>query len=154
VNGFSLTPQERKVAMFAAACLLIGLTVYGFRAVRGTSKENVRETRKAQTREIRARLDRVDRVNGAHHRPRGILDLNLASEKDLARLPSLGPALAHSVVMYRSAHGPFARLSDLDQVKELGAERIREVSRFLYVLPPHHYAGTGSEPSSTPETNP
>ncbi len=151
MRGFSLTPQERNVALFAVACLLIGLTVFGFRAARGLTREEVRETRKAQKREIRARLDRVDRVNGAHHRPRGVLDLNLASEKDLARLPSLGPVLARSVVSYRAAHGPFERLSDLALVKELGSDRVREVSRFLYVLPSDHYA---ENPVLTPVTSP
>jgi len=48
------------------------------------------------------------------------LDLNLASEADLLRLPGIGPTKARAIVAYRQARGPFAAVADLVKVPGIG----------------------------------
>lgn len=48
------------------------------------------------------------------------LDLNRASELDLAALPRIGPALARRIVEDRARRGPFASVAALTRVKGIG----------------------------------
>jgi competence protein ComEA len=55
------------------------------------------------------------------------IDLNTASEADLALLPRIGPALAARIVEDRAARGPFRDLKDLDRVKGIGPATIERL---------------------------
>ncbi|MCI0693186.1 helix-hairpin-helix domain-containing protein [candidate division KSB1 bacterium] len=61
------------------------------------------------------------------------LDLNMAVEADLVRLPGIGPVMAKRIVEYRQAHGPFKRLDDLRQVKGIGAKTYAKLAPLLVV---------------------
>lgn len=56
------------------------------------------------------------------------LDLNSASEGELALLPRIGPGLAKRIVEYRSEHGPFESVEELSEVPGMG-ERATEALR-------------------------
>ena len=71
------------------------------------------------------------------------LDLNNATEKDLSRLPAMGPGLAHLVVQDRAAHGSFANVEDLARVKGINQQRMKNLSAFLYVIPATHTVSSG-----------
>lgn len=49
------------------------------------------------------------------------IDVNAASAVELALLPGIGPVLAERIVAYRVAHGAFAKLDQLVEVKGIGA---------------------------------
>jgi comEA protein len=55
------------------------------------------------------------------------IEINRADEKELDRLPGVGPAIAQRIIDYRSAHGPFASLADLDAVKGIGPAMLRKL---------------------------
>ena len=61
------------------------------------------------------------------------IDLNLAAEKDLERLPRIGPALAKRIVDYRREHGPFKKVEDLKGVRGIGSKILEEIRPFLVV---------------------
>jgi competence protein ComEA len=52
------------------------------------------------------------------------INVNAASEGELQSLPGIGPALAARIVAYRSRHGAFKSIRDLDQVKGLGPKKL------------------------------
>ncbi len=57
------------------------------------------------------------------------LDLNLASEAELAALPGIGPTLAQSIIAYRDEHGPFRSTRQIEEIKGIGkvlATRLRD----------------------------
>lgn len=60
--------------------------------------------------------DRAARPGSAGSR----LDLNRATEAELADLPGIGPALAARIAAHRDAVGPFAEWSDLERVSGIG----------------------------------
>lgn len=48
------------------------------------------------------------------------LDLNTATEEELAELPGIGPELARRVVEYRAEKGPFQKIEDMMEVSGIG----------------------------------
>lgn len=48
------------------------------------------------------------------------VDVNSADATSLETLPGIGPGKASAIVAYRSRHGPFTSLSDLDNVEGIG----------------------------------
>jgi len=127
------TPAERKVALFALLCAFVGSIALVVRQPQANpaSKEKTQQ----QTAEIRDRLVKADHASAPRNRTGRELDLNAASEKYLARLPAMGPALARAVFQDRSALGPYASVSELARVKGIGPRRLKELSAFLYVMP-------------------
>jgi len=53
------------------------------------------------------------------------LSLNSASAADLTCLPGIGPALATRIVTWRTSHGAFTEVKDLEQVPGIGASRVQ-----------------------------
>jgi competence protein ComEA len=50
----------------------------------------------------------------------GKININTATAAEFERLPKIGPSIAQRIVEYRDAHGPFARIEDLQRVKGIG----------------------------------
>ena len=59
------------------------------------------------------------------------MDLNAADEVALMALPGVGPVLAHRILAYRRAHGPFASWSQLEEVEGIGPYLIEKLKPFL-----------------------
>ena len=58
----------------------------------------------------------------------GVVNVNSATAEELALLPGVGPAKAQAIIRYRTEHGAFKRVDDLNQVKGIGdkeMERLR-----------------------------
>lgn len=53
--------------------------------------------------------------------------VNLADAKELQSLPGIGPAIAQRIVEYRTAHGPFAKVDDLQKVKGVGKSTLEKI---------------------------
>jgi competence protein ComEA len=60
--------------------------------------------------------------------PRGVLDLNRATEAELALLPTIGPARASAIVADRGARGPFGSVDELDRVRGIGPRTVLRVA--------------------------
>lgn len=52
------------------------------------------------------------------------VDVNEADERELDRLPGVGPALARAIVEDRERNGPFNSLGDLERVAGLGSSKV------------------------------
>jgi competence protein ComEA len=50
----------------------------------------------------------------------GLLDLNLATVEDFDSLPGIGPVLAQRIVDWRTEHGRFASVDQLQEVSGIG----------------------------------
>lgn len=55
------------------------------------------------------------------------VDLNRATEEELAALPGIGPGLAFRIAADREERGPFSSLQDLGRVKGIGAAKLRAI---------------------------
>lgn len=61
------------------------------------------------------------------------LDLNVADQQALERLPGIGPQTAQKIVAYRAANGPFRSVEQLDDVDGVGAATIDELRALVTV---------------------
>lgn len=74
------------------------------------------------------------RLRGEPLAPGERIDLNLAGEVELDRLPGIGPALARAIVEQRRAGGPFRGLGDLERVPGLGSRSVERLAPYV-ILP-------------------
>ncbi len=63
----------------------------------------------------------------------GPININTASQAELETLPRIGPAIAGRIIEYRSAHGPFARIEDIKNVKGIGDATFDAIKDYITV---------------------
>ena len=63
----------------------------------------------------------------------GVVNINTASVAQLSLLPRVGAKAAQRIVDYRTAHGPFAKATDLMQVKGFGQKSFERLSPYITV---------------------
>jgi competence protein ComEA len=63
----------------------------------------------------------------------GGVDLNSAGEELLASVSGIGPVLARDIVQYRTEHGPFHRVEELDAVKGIGPAKLAKIAPHVVV---------------------
>ncbi|MFT3855035.1 MAG: helix-hairpin-helix domain-containing protein [Ilumatobacteraceae bacterium] len=54
----------------------------------------------------------------------GPIDVNTATAEQLDALPGVGPSTAAAIIAYRDAHGPFAIVDDLGEVRGIGPAKL------------------------------
>ncbi|RFU42506.1 ComEA family DNA-binding protein [Actinomadura logoneensis] len=59
------------------------------------------------------------------------LDLNTATAEQLDQLPGVGPVLARRIIDYRTQHGPFRTVDQLQDVPGIGARRLTDLKPLL-----------------------
>jgi competence protein ComEA len=65
--------------------------------------------------------------------PSGVVNINTADATQLAYLPHVGAKAAQRIVDYRKAHGSFAKVTDLMEVKGFGEKSFERLRPFLTV---------------------
>lgn len=63
----------------------------------------------------------------------GPININTASTAELEALPGIGPTLAQRIVDYREAHGPFAAIEDVTNVRGIGEGLFNEISDLICI---------------------
>jgi competence protein ComEA len=71
---------------------------------------------------------------GSHKLAAGqTININSATEAELAQLPGVGPSLARRIVEYRTANGPFQLPDDLQNVSGIGANKFAKMEPYIRV---------------------
>jgi competence ComEA-like helix-hairpin-helix protein len=70
------------------------------------------------------------------HPPSKPIDLNVATVKDLERLPGIGPTTAKAIVQFRTKSGPFRRVEDLLAVRGISETKLNKLRPYITVSPP------------------
>ncbi|MCK2158063.1 ComEA family DNA-binding protein [Exiguobacterium sp. 17-1] len=65
--------------------------------------------------------------------PKGLLDLNAATEEQLLEVPGIGPAKADAILQYREEKGGFAAYENLGDVKGFGPKTLENLKAYLIV---------------------
>ena len=107
---FSFTKEEKKVVLFLAAVALLGL--------------GINFTLKVNTQIKRIVKPQVDLV---------MIDINKITLEDLSSHKIISKQLAQNIIEYRSAHGPFKRFEDLNEVKGIGDYRLNKLKEIFFV---------------------
>ena len=61
------------------------------------------------------------------------VNINSASQAELENLRGIGPVKAKAIIDYRSQHGPFKSLDDLDKVKGIGKGTLDKIRNEITV---------------------
>ena len=69
----------------------------------------------------------------AHHQKTDLINLNLASAKELSQIPGIGPSLAKRIIAYRSQNGFFTLPDQLKQVKGIGHKKFEKIKTLIFI---------------------
>jgi len=61
------------------------------------------------------------------------ININTANEKELTKLPRIGPATAKLIIEYRNKNGNFKSVDELEKVKRIGPKTIEKICPYIYV---------------------
>ena len=59
------------------------------------------------------------------------LNINTASQRQLANLPGIGEILAGRIIDYRTQNGPFASTDELLQVEGIGEKKLKGIEHLI-----------------------
>ena len=61
------------------------------------------------------------------------LDLNTATKELLMTLPGVGEVLAQRILDYRTVHGPFSSVEELNQVEGIGDGKLDKIREYITI---------------------
>lgn len=62
-----------------------------------------------------------------------VVDINSADWPELSLLPSVGETLAQRIITYRTSHGPFRTVDELQEVTGIGPKTMERLRRYVSV---------------------
>lgn len=60
-----------------------------------------------------------------------VLNVNKAGQKELQKLPGIGPAYAERIIQYRRENGSFSKKDELLNIKGIGKKRLAKIKPFI-----------------------
>ena len=63
----------------------------------------------------------------------GLININVADERDLQTLPGIGPARASTIIAHRDTHGPFSTIEELQNVSGIGPGILGSIRELITV---------------------
>ena len=61
------------------------------------------------------------------------INANSAGQKELEKLPGIGPKTAQAIITYREENGPFTDLEQLKNVKRIGPKTLQKINPFIFL---------------------
>jgi len=128
-----LTGRQKLAAAGLATAALFGMGAAGsgyLARSQGHGPEKMASSQGVQParNDGRARLNTGTKAPKTKWRPAfGSININSATEQELDALPGVGPVTARKIVEYRTTHGGFQSIDELDQVKGIGPKKLEEM---------------------------
>jgi comEA protein len=98
-----LTRQEKRVLVFLASLLALGISILYVKDLL-----------------IRPKIEVFSSGEEIDMPQEKTININTATKGDIVRLKGIGPALAESIIQYRAQHGGFRDKEELKAVKGIG----------------------------------
>jgi len=132
--GVPLTGPERKVLGFLALLTLTGLAVLLLKSFLGA--ENPLWVQPGPKEETLKRPPQSYPAFAPKTNPApASVDLNRADERELTRVPKVGPVMAKRIVEYRRKIGAFKNISQLRNVSGIGAKKFQQMAPCFFIRP-------------------
>ncbi len=61
------------------------------------------------------------------------INLNTATAKELEELPGIGPVMAQRIIEYRTTHGPFYSIAEIQEIRGIGAKTFEKIKEQIVV---------------------
>ena len=117
---FSLTPRERKVLIFVAVIILCGAVLRLL---------NVNFSRQKAFKEMESMSSTLQDKSVLVQQT--IINVNTASQKELEKLPGVGPEIARRIIQYRQSKSRFSTFDDLKKVKGIGDKKLVSIKQYI-----------------------
>ena len=72
-----------------------------------------------------------NRTNAGTPNKPELLNINTASVDELQTLPNIGEATAQRIIDYRTQHGDFSSVDDIQNVRGIGAKTLEKIRPFI-----------------------
>lgn len=132
INWLALTPTERNVILFLALTLMVGAAIRFYQERMPPDRQfdysSVDSTFAVFQRSVLS--DSIRHELGTSNR---VIDINLATKAELARLPGIGEVLADRIIRQREEQGAFEAISDLQKVKGISKKKFERLKPFVAV---------------------
>jgi len=143
-----LTKTERRALLIIAAVLLISVVIQWARPHKVNTEiydysmqDSLFKALSADTNNIETSLDKTEKPLKQIEQKKKTksvlkeksINVNTATQKELERLPRIGPATAKLIIEYREQNGPFKSIEELDNVKRIGPKTIEKIAPFITV---------------------
>lgn len=97
------------------------------------------------------RVKTITELSGAYRFLAGArMNVNTANVEDLSLLPGIGEVKASAIVEYRSQHGAFQSLDDLESVYGIGPQTASRIAPYIEISAPPHRGTTETTEQLTP----
>ncbi len=100
----------------------------------------------------RARQRQAWRPSASQHSNLEDINLNTATAAQLVQLPGIGPSYAERIIAYRTEHGSFKTVDELENVKGIGKKRLEQIRPFVRVGRRRERQGIGERASGERRT--
>lgn len=139
-NALGFTRQEQLIVVFLLCGLLLGSVVSI------TKKHSVKkssfdydEIKKKFAERVRIRSEEAQAVVGndgaakIQEKARISININTASQKELEKLPQIGPVLAKKIIEYRRRQGGFKSAEELRKVSGIGEKVFARIKPYVRI---------------------
>ncbi|MGH7740195.1 MAG: ComEA family DNA-binding protein [bacterium] len=140
-KAFSLTRGEKKILWFAIFLIFLGAATLGLE--KWTGQDEVAWAFRTPVHRVFLKPPPSFARRPGYFEMPSILNVNRAPASQLRWVPGMGPGTARKIVQYRSQHGDFKNLSDLQAVPGIGPKKFQKMAPHLEVV---SGSGTGENP--------
>ena len=143
----SLSPSEKRGLLIISAILFIGFLIqwiqpyfiqdglYDYSVQDSIFKKIASDTTKVEN--IKSiKLDGPSKRESKKKSPKSSLltkqiNINSASQKELEKLPRIGPVTANNIIEFRKANGLFKTIEDITKVKRIGPKTLEKIRPYI-----------------------
>jgi competence ComEA-like helix-hairpin-helix protein len=138
---FGLTPDEKRVIIFFVIVLALGNAVLLYKKWHPSFAPELKYMQNDLPKEVAVGENTATTrgpitpgsVNNLKKSFSGKIDINAAGQRDLEKLPSIGPAMAKRIIDYRQSTGGFRKPEDLMNVKGIGSKKYNKLREHVFV---------------------
>lgn len=137
-NTLGFTRQEQLIVLFLLFGLLLGSVVSITKKRNSKTKSNFEyseikkeffERAQIVSQNLETERNSTYEIQRNHIR----ININTASQKELEKLPQIGPVLAKKIIEYRQTEGGFQSPQDLKKVRGIGEKVFAKIKPYVYV---------------------
>jgi competence protein ComEA len=101
----------------------------------GTSASGTASTASVSSSSAKSKTSKTSRTSTSSSKatPQTPVNINTAALAQLETIPYVGQVKAQAILDYRTAHGSFKSINDLDNVKGIGAKTIAKIAAYITV---------------------
>jgi comEA protein len=139
------TPQERFTILFLVFLLVLGTSLYLYKlnhpsfAPAYTIKDFDKKMNPVQqsSEPVNYNLplpdEQIERAFEKKPLPTKKVNINVAAEAELAKLPGIGPVYAQRIVAYREKHGAFQSIQEIKKIRGIGEKTFLKMKHYLTI---------------------